>query len=138
MHPGEFLHSVRLSGLSRGPKVLSTAFVILVGLGYLSAIANIFLHHAQADLDPALGLDDLRRSYHGLERPAPTADGRPAPPPMLKAVLPGGNMRKYLEKGGEESVRALVAWLESGAPEAGFAKEGFPQAGDPSPQDILA
>jgi hypothetical protein len=133
MPTGESPRVFRLSELSRGPKVLCTAFVTLVALGYLSAAANIYLHHADADLEPALGLGDLQRVYHGLERPAPTRTAKPPAAPMLKVVLPGGKMRKHLERGGEESVRSLIAWLEAGAPEAGFTN-----AGDPSPQDVLA
>jgi hypothetical protein len=58
--------------------------------------------------------------------------------PMQRMVSPGGKMRKHLERGGAPAVRALMTWLEAGAHEDAFAKAGAPQAGDPSPQQVIA
>jgi hypothetical protein len=56
---------------------------------------------------------------------------------MLKQVRPGGDMREYLDKGGEPAVRGLITWLENAAPETEFAKPGLAEPGDPSAQQII-
>jgi hypothetical protein len=129
--------SVRLRNLPLGAKVTLTAFLALMGAGYLVAVTNIYLHHNEADLEPGLGPGDLLAVYHGLERDAP-AGTIPQKAHMLRRVEPGGDMRKYLEKGGEEAVRTLIGWLEAGAQETDFSREGLFRPGDPSPQDVIA
>jgi hypothetical protein len=127
-----------LAALPLGVKVTLTAFLVLIGAGYLTALANIYLHHQEADLEPGLGPDDLIRVYHGLEKVVTSETRVEAQPEMLVRVSPGGDMRKYLEKGGEESIRTLIYWLENGALEADFTREGLVEPLDPSPQDVIA
>ncbi len=127
----------RLASLSIPAKVMLTAFVGILGLGYLSAVGNIYFQHNEADLEPGMSLDDLRRVYHGLEKEV-TARTPPAESPMQKMVKPGGVMRKYAERGGEPAVRALMAWLEGGAKREEFARSGISQDGDPAAQEVIA
>jgi hypothetical protein len=129
--------SLRLSQLSLPAKLLVTLFLGIVGPGYLFGTANIMLQHQDADLEPGLGLDDLRRTFHGLEKTVTPDAAVTVHSLMLEQVRPDGEMRKYLEKGGEPAIRSLIGWLEGGAKEEGFAKAGMPQAGDPSPQAII-
>src|SRR5262245_48851114 len=148
---------IRLGALPVPAKVMLTLFLLLISAGYGVATLNIYEHHQDADLEPGLSLDDLRVRFHGLEKKpkSPPAEGAAAPKegepakdaptaapagpisPMLKMVLPGGGMRKYLEKGGEPSVRALVSWLEAGSKKEDFSKEGVFKEGDPSVSDVL-
>lgn len=124
----EFL---RLSRLPLSAKLLVTLFLGLVGPGYLVGTANIMLQHQNADLEPGLTLDDLRRTFHGLEKTVTPEAEVTVRSLMLEQVSPEGEMREYLENGGEPAVRSLIGWLEGGAKEEGFA------AGDPSPQAVI-
>lgn len=129
---------VRLASMSLPAKLTVTLFLILIGCGYLIALVNIYAHHHDADLDPRMSSDDLRRTYHGLTKTVTSEARKSLPSEMLKEVLPGGKMRKYLEAGGPDAVRALVGWLEGGAKEADFARSGLSQPQDPSAQRVLA
>ena len=123
--------SLRLSRLSLPAKLLITLFLGIVGPGYLFGTANIMLKHQDADLEPGLTLDDLRRTFHGLEKTITPEAEVTVNSLMLEQVRPGGEMREYLEDGGEPAVNSLIGWLEGGAKEDGFA------AGDPSPQNVI-
>jgi mono/diheme cytochrome c family protein len=119
-------------------KIILTAFLLLVGVGYLVALFNIYEHHQDADLEPGLTIDDLRRAYHGLEKNVSGEPQAALPSPMLRMVSPGGKMRKNLEKGGEQDVRVLISWLEEGGGREKFASPGAYGAGTPSPRQVIA
>ena len=123
--------SLRLSRLSLPAKLLITLFLGIVGPGYLFGTANIMLKHQDADLEPGLTLDDLRRTFHGLEKTITPDAEVTVNSLMLEQVRPDGEMREYLEEGGEPAVSSLMSWLEDGAKEEGFA------AGEPSPQSVV-
>jgi hypothetical protein len=127
----------RLAKLSLPGKLLVTLFLLIIGPGYLFGIANIFFKHQYADDRPGLTLDDLRATFHGMERTYKPEDKVTVNSEMLTQVRPDGEMRGFLEKGGDPAIRGLVAWLENGAKEEQFTKEGLAQAGDPSAQAIL-
>jgi len=131
------MSSICLFALPASWRVILTAFLALIGVGYLHALANLASRHALADRKPELTLDDLRAVFHGLSIPA--AQTRPAVPRsrMLEQIEPGGDMRKHLEKGGDEAIRALTAWLQRGAAEAAFEQAALAQAGDPSARAII-
>jgi hypothetical protein len=145
---------IRLGALPVPAKVMLTCFLLLVSAGYGIAVLNIYEHNQDADLEPGLSLDDLRVRYHGWTKPPAPAPAAPAPAskegepaatapagpvsPMLKMVLPGGAMRKYLDKGGETAARALVSWLQAGSKKEDFTREGVFKEGDPSVSDVLA
>lgn len=128
---------VHLPSLSLPAKLMLTLFLFLMGTGVLVSLANIYFHHHDADLDPALTTDDIRRVFHGMNKTVTTQQGTVKPSEMLKEVSPGGKMRKHLEAGGPAAVRSLVAWLETGAKEADFSVSDKPQTGDPSPQTVI-
>ena len=85
-----------------------------------------------------MGLDDLRRTFHGLEKQITPDAQILVTSPMLEQIRPGGDMREHLEPGGEPAIRALTSWLESGAKEADFAKSGLVESGDPSAKETIA
>ncbi|MFV1968376.1 MAG: hypothetical protein ACC628_23365 [Pirellulaceae bacterium] len=130
--------SLRLARLSLAGKLLVTLFLLLVGPGYLCATANIFFQHQDADLEPGLTLDDLRRTFHGLEKEITPEAKITVTSHMLEHVRPGGEMREYLDRGGEPSIRALITWLEAGAKKEDFAKSDLARAGDPSARQVIA
>jgi hypothetical protein len=130
--------SMRLSTLTLPAKLLITMFLFLVGAGYLFGTANIYLKHQDADLEPGLTPDDIRRHFHGMEKtitPDATVTVRST---MLTQVSPEGDMREFLEAGGEPAIRGLVTWLELGAKEEDFAEGGLIQPDDLSAQQAIA
>jgi hypothetical protein len=129
--------SFRLARLSVPAKMMITLFLALVGIGYLVATANIYMQHENADLEPGLTLDDLKRNFHGLEKVI-TPDAKVTVNSlMLEQVREGGDMREYLEPGGEPAIRALISWLEGTASEEDFVKPALFAEGDPSAQQVL-
>lgn len=154
---------IRPAAWPAAARLTITLFLVLTGLGYLSAVGNLYHQHALADGRAGLTLDDLRVTFHGMdvERPqpkpragsgrletgptrdSPTRDGASregATGPMsrmLEMIQPGAKMRKELISGGEPAVRALTAWLERGATKAEFETTGLAQAGDPSAAKVL-
>ncbi|MHB8899810.1 MAG: hypothetical protein ACYC6Y_13775 [Thermoguttaceae bacterium] len=129
--------SFRLSRLPLPGKLMVTLFLGLVGLGYLVGTANTVLKHQDADREPGLGIDDLRRTFHGLEKTVTPEAQVTVHSLMLEQVGPEGEMREHLEEGGEPAIRSLVGWLEGGAEEDAFGKADAGQAGDPSPQAVI-
>lgn len=134
MMPG----AVRLVNLPMPAKLLLTPFLALIGCGYFVALLNIYEHHVEADLEPGLSLNDLRRVYHGIDKLVTSQTQLRNPSPMQKMTAPDGEMRPKLEKGGERAVRALTRWLADGAKEADFARPGVYEAGDPSAKQVIA
>jgi hypothetical protein len=129
--------SLRLARLALPAKILLTLFVLVVGPGYLVATANIFFQHQNADLEPGLTLDDLKRTFHGLEKEVTPDAEITVNSVMLEQVRPDGDMREYLETGGEPAIRALVSWLEAEAKEEDFATPALFAPDDPSAQEVL-
>jgi len=129
---------VRLPALSLGAKLTVTLFLLLVGGGYLVAVAKIYVWHSPADGLPGMSPDDLRAVFHGLEKEVSREVRATLASEMLREVRPGGRMRRYLMRGGESAERALIGWLEAGASEADFAVAGRFQAGDPSARQVIA
>ncbi|MCK6483868.1 MAG: hypothetical protein HUU22_14485 [Phycisphaerae bacterium] len=138
MRPPFQLGSLPLAG-----KIILTAFLALIGFGYLAALGNLYQRHQLADGRSGLSFDDLRAVFHGLNVAASVADdvaaARPRAPQsrMLEQIEPGGDMRKHLLKGGDASVRALTAWLEAGAIDDEFDRESLMNEGDPAPRAVI-
>jgi hypothetical protein len=130
--------SLRLSRLTLPAKVLVSLFLLVVGPGYLFGTANILFQHQDADLEPGLTVDDLRRTFHGMEKQVTPDAEITVNSTMLEQVRPGGDMREYLEDGGEPAIRGLVTWLEEGAKEEDFAKAGLAESGDRSANSVIA
>jgi len=130
--------SLRLSRLTLPAKLLVTLFLLIVGPGYLFGTANIMLQHQDADLEPGLTVDDLRRTFHGLEKQVTPDAEITVNSVMLEQVRPGGEMREFLDEGGEPAVRSLISWLEDEAKEADFDRAALTGPDDPSPRDVIA
>lgn len=86
-----------------------TAFLAIIGTGYLVAVANIFQRHALADGAPGLSLDDLRAVYSGLH--ISTSKRTEIPSRMLTMIR--GEMRQYFSS--DENFTILETWLKEGA-----------------------
>ncbi|MHB0955427.1 MAG: hypothetical protein ACYC6N_14235 [Pirellulaceae bacterium] len=127
----------RLARLSLAAKLMITLLLLIIGPGYLFGMANIFFKHQNADGEPGLTIDDLRATFHGLTKTFQPEDKKIVNSLMLKQVRPGGDMREYLDQGGEPAVRGLITWLENSAKEDEFAKPGLANPADPSAQQII-
>jgi hypothetical protein len=129
--------ALRLAGLTLPGKLLVTLFVLIVGPGYLFGTANIMLKHQNADEEEGLTLDDLRATFHGMEKVFTPEAEVTVNSTMLKQVRPGGDMREYIEDD-ESATRSLITWLENGAKEEEFDQGELKEAGDPSAKEVLA
>lgn len=106
----------RLHAWPTGFRVMLSAFVFMIGVGYLFALANIYHQHQMADGRAGLSLDDLRASYSGLtvKRSKETV----IPSRMLTMLRT--SMREYVEDGADFEV--LESWLKAGGSEAGMSE----------------
>lgn len=104
-----------LPALPTGARILLTAFLAIIGTGYLVAVANIYWRHQMADGKEGVSLGDLRAVYSGT---TVAADARELPSRMLTMIR--GEMRQYFSSDAHFSV--LETWLKEGGSEAGLTK----------------
>ncbi|HPF41700.1 MAG TPA: hypothetical protein P5081_21030 [Phycisphaerae bacterium] len=106
----------RPSSWPAGVRVMLTAFLVMIGGGYLFAIANIYHQHQMADGEAGLTLNDLRAAYAGLtiRRTSETT----IPSRMLTMLRT--SMREYVDDDAEFST--LEGWLKDGGTQAGLTQ----------------
>lgn len=97
-----------LPNLPVGARVMLTAFLVIVGAGYLSAVANIYHTHQMADGREGLSIDDVRAVYAGLQ--VTRTDDAILPSRMLTMIH--GAMRQYIDR--EDDFEILETWLKDG------------------------
>lgn len=83
-------------------KLLYTAFLLIMGVGYLMAMVFLYTTHRGYDGKPGLSIEDIVYTYYGNRSGT-----------RLEAAL-RGSMASYIELGDRHEI---VAWLKSGAPE---------------------
>lgn len=89
-------------------KLLYTSFLLLIGLGYLMAMAYLYVTHEMNDGKPGLSVEDVAYSYYGNRSGT-----------RLEAAIRGpmaGNISI-------EDRDIMVAWLKDGAEEEHFDKD---------------
>jgi hypothetical protein len=86
-------------------KLLYASFLLLIGLGYIMAMAFLYVTHEQNDGKPGLSVADVAASYYGNRSGT-----------RLEAAI-RGPMASYIL---EEDRHVMVAWLQDGAPETGY------------------
>ncbi len=104
-----------LGRLPAGLRLMIGTFVVIIGLGYLAAVANVYYSHRLADGAEGLGLGDIRAVYGGM-RAADAKAGSAATSRMLTMVR--GAMRQYIDS--DEDYAILEKWLVAGADPAGL------------------
>jgi len=104
-----------LPTLPTGARIMLTAFLAIIGSGYLVAVANIYSRHQLADGKEGVSLDDLRAVYSGT---TVAVDARELPSRMLTMIR--GEMRQYFSS--DASFSVLETWLKEGGSEAGLTK----------------
>jgi len=87
-------------------KLLYTAFILLMGLGYLMALTYLYTGFEYIDGKPGLSVEDIAENYYGNRSGT-----------RLEAAIRGpmSGRISILER------HHVVAWLKSGAPEKGYA-----------------
>lgn len=86
-------------------RLLYTAFLLLMGVGYLMALTYINLSHQGHDGKPGLSVEDVVYNYYGNRSGT-----------RLEAAI-RGPMAGYIQA---EDRHHVVAWLQSGAPERDY------------------
>jgi len=86
-------------------KLMYTSFLLLVGLGYLMAIAFLYVSHEMNDKQPGISMADITTSYYGNRSGT-----------RLESAI-RGPMSGYLSDTDRDQ---LVAWLKDGAGEDHF------------------
>lgn len=104
-----------LSTLPTSARLMITAFLAIIGSGYLLAVANVFYSHQMADGKPGVTLDDIRAVYAGMDVSAAAEE---VPSRMLTMIR--GEMRQYFSSDANFSV--LEEWLKSGGKEASLTE----------------
>lgn len=86
-------------------RLFYTAFLLLMGVGYLMALTYLYLTHQGHDGKPGLSVEDIVENYYGNRSGT-----------RLEAAI-RGPMGGYLDR---EERHHIVAWLKSGAPRKTF------------------
>lgn len=92
----------RFYDCSMSEKLLYTAFLLIMGIGYLMAMVFLYTTHQGHDGKPGLSIEDIVDTYYGNRSGT-----------RLEAAI-RGPMADYIELGDRNEI---VAWLKSGAPE---------------------
>ncbi len=101
-------HHPFFSELPRHLKVLYSMILLILGLGYLFAVIQIFEVHAGADGKPGLSVRDIQIAYAG------TPDNS-----RLETALRG----PMSAMASPEQVQQIIAWVRTGADEAEFNRD---------------
>lgn len=112
--PGGPFKAGCLADLPTGLRIMLTAFLAVIGCGYLVAVANIYERHRLADGKPDLSLDDIRAVYKGITVEASAKSETPSR--MLTMIR--SEMRQYFTSDADFTV--LESWLKSGSAQAGL------------------
>lgn len=99
----------RLSHLPTSARLALASFVILIGIGYLSAIGHMFFTYSMTDGKPGLTPDDVRLQIAGKREKT-----------VIESKLVGGSMAQYLDDQAKKD--QVLAWVHNGAKEAEFSK----------------
>jgi len=103
------LSSLRLKDLPTPLKLVISLTLIVLGIGYLVALANLYLTYNLTDGEPGLTPADLSRAFYG------NRDNT-----KLAAKINGGSMEQFLPKSGEKE--KILSWIQDGAGREGFEK----------------
>lgn len=98
-----------LSRMTLPWKALLSLTVMVMGVGYLIALANLYLTYHLTDGEPGLTPSDLRRAFYGNRTNT-----------KLASKIDGGSMSQYLKKAGDKE--KVLSWIQDGADAAGYEK----------------
>lgn len=96
----------RFKDISVSERILNTAFLLTIGIGYLVALANMYYTHQGRDGKPGLSIDDVMIAYHGSHDQT-----------RLGSAIKG-IMEPNLKYKSDKDV--ILRWIQNGAKEAEF------------------
>lgn len=99
--------SLRLRALPLPLKLVVSATLIVLGIGYLIALVTLYLNYNLTDGDPKLTVNDLKRAFYGSRENT-----------TLAAKIHGGSMEQFLPKAGDKE--KILSWIQDGAPREGY------------------
>lgn len=103
----ENYNSIRLNRLPIPLKLVVSLTLIVLGIGYVIAMINLYLTYHLTDGEPGLTVSDLRRSFYG------NRDNT-----KLAAKINGGSMEQFLTVQGDKE--KILTWIQDGAERPGY------------------
>lgn len=101
------LSSFRLRHLPTPLKLVVSLALIVLGIGYLIALANLYLTYNLTDGEPGLTVTDLRRAFYG------NRDNT-----KIASKINGGSMEQFLPRPGDKE--KILTWIQDGATREGY------------------
>ncbi|MFQ5798788.1 MAG: hypothetical protein ACE5H0_08855, partial [Bacteroidota bacterium] len=105
----EFFSSVRLRQFPKPLKFTISLTLIVLGVGYIIALGNLYLTYHLTDGEAGLTPDDLKRAFYGDRSNT-----------RLAAKIDGGSMEQFLPVPGEKE--KILSWIQDGADEEGYGE----------------
>ena len=102
------MSSRRFYDCTMSEKLLYTSFLLLIGMGYLMALAFLYVVSVNKDGKSGISVEDVAVSYYGNRSGT-----------RLEAAI-RGPMAGYIQ---EEERHHVVAWLKDGAPQEGYQQQ---------------
>ena len=102
------MSSRRFYDCTMSEKLLYTSFLLLIGMGYLMALAFLYVVSVNKDGKSGISVEDVAVSYYGNRSGT-----------RLEAAI-RGPMSGYIQ---EEERHHVVAWLKDGAPQEGYQQQ---------------
>jgi len=84
--------SIRFSQFPRTAKLLISFALVVLGIGYLIAMVNLYLTYSLTDGEPGLTVMDLKRAFYGRRDNT-----------RLAAKIQGGSMEQFLPNPGDDA-----------------------------------
>lgn len=102
----------RFYDISLSERILNTAFLLTMGVGYLFALVNLYYTHQSRDGSPGLSIEDIAVAYHGSHDKT-----------RLEAAI-NGIMEPNLKYKSDKDV--ILKWIHSGADEPEYMEKVAP------------
>jgi hypothetical protein len=99
--------TIRLFRLPVAVKITLSLSIVMLGIGYLIALLNLYLTYNMTDGEPGLTANDLRRAFYGKRDNT-----------RLAAKIHGGSMEQFLTIPGEKE--KILSWIQDGAEESKY------------------
>jgi hypothetical protein len=93
-------------------RILYTSFLCMMGLGYLMALANMYVTYADFDSKPGFSIEDVKIKYHGSNEQT-----------RLGTAI-NGIMEPNLKNKADKLI--FLTWIQNGAQESSFETEIAP------------
>ena len=102
----------RFYDISLSERILNSAFLLTIGIGYAFALANLYYTHQGRDGRPGLSVDDVIIAYHGSANRT-----------RLESAI-NGIMEPNLKYKGDKDV--ILRWIHNGANESDYKEHIAP------------